>query len=202
MTVNHDAALDELDAHLNEILQRPYERAAIEQRIEENFSQENAVMVLDMAGFSRITREHGVVPYLLTIHQTRLLAIPIVEQTAGTVVEAMADDLHCIFPTVQASIDAGREILRALKTANVVLPSDFKLLRIDRDRLGRALHITHDRVAGDQVNLAAKLGEDVADHGEILLTAEACTELGGDMALEKRRTNLAELEFDCFALTT
>jgi class 3 adenylate cyclase len=190
----------ELERFLQELLERPYERAELERRIEEEFSDECAVLVLDMAGFSRITRQHGVVPYLLMIHQMRLLAIPIVEAGGGFVVEAKADDLLCVFESVGEAVAASRTILSSLSVANVVLPSEFELYASIGIGWGRVLRLGPDRVAGDQVNQAAKLGEDIAGHGEILLTVDAFTALGDSAAAERRRTDLAGLDFDCYAL--
>jgi class 3 adenylate cyclase len=190
----------ELEALLNELLERPYERLELERQIEQRFSDECAVMVLDMAGFSQITRERGIVPFLLMIHQMRLLAIPIVEQAGGVVVEAKADDLLCTFESAKAAVDAGHEILEALETANVVLPSGFRLYASIGIGCGRLLRLAPDRVAGDEVNRAAKLGEDIAGHGEILLTPRARAEVGDQTKLVQRRMSLSEMEFDYYAL--
>jgi class 3 adenylate cyclase len=195
-------AATSFDEYIAALIDRPYERASIEREIAETFAEELAVMVLDMAGFSRVTREHGVVPYLLMIHQMRCLSMPIVRENTGSIVEAKADDLLCVFPGVADAISASREILDALDTANVVLPSRFGLYASVGIGWGMILRIGPDRVAGDQVNLAAKLGEDVADHGEILLTPEAHAALeGSGLDGQRRRTSLSSLELDYYVLS-
>jgi adenylate cyclase len=191
---------DEFESLLNELLERPYERAELERTIEERFSETCAVMVLDMAGFSRIAREYGVVPFLLMIHQMRLLAVPVIEAAGGDVVEAKADDLLSVFPTVAAAVEASRTILAALNAANLVLPSVFELYASFGIGWGRVLRIGADRVAGDQVNLAAKLGEEVADHGEILLTPEAYAAMADGAQLERRRARLSNLRLESYAV--
>jgi len=192
----------ELERLLTELLERPYERAELEREIEKRFSDDCAVLVLDMAGFSRVTRQHGVIPYLLMIHQMRLLAIPIVEAARGVVVEAKADDLLCVFANAHDAVDASRRVLSALATANVILPNEFELYASIGIGWGQVLRLAPDRVAGDQVNLAAKLGEDIAGHGEILLTEEAYVALGDETAASRRRTTLSDFDFDCYVLDT
>jgi adenylate cyclase len=43
---------------------------------------------------------------------------------------------------------------------------------------GRILNIGDEDIFGDEVNLASKLGEDIASKGEILLSSAARAELG------------------------
>jgi len=196
--VSRDARA-ELDALLNELLQHPYQREEIERRIEDLFACECAVMVLDLAGFSRATNERGIVASLLMTHQMRLLTVPIIEQSGGEVIEATADDLLCVFGGVPEAVASGREVIRALDTANVLLASDLELYVSIGIGWGRILRIGNDRVAGAPVNLAGKLGEDVAASREILLTAEARAMLG-DAALEERRTAVSGMELSYYAL--
>jgi adenylate cyclase len=191
----------EFEALLNELIERPYEREEIERRIEERFSQRKAVMVLDMSGFSRTTQIRGIVPYLLMIHQMRLLSTPIVEQQRGTVVKTEADNLFCLFDAVEDALAAGREIMQALDTANLLLPSDLELYASIGIGYGAILKVDEDHIAGNEVNLASKLGEDVAGRREILLTPGADSELDGDENLfEQRRVAVSGLELDYFAL--
>ena len=71
--------------------------------------------MLDMSGFSRTTQVHGVVAFLVMIHQMRLLAGPAIEAHRGTLLKAEADNLYCLFPTVDAAVAAARDILRRLR---------------------------------------------------------------------------------------
>src|SRR5919199_3182434 len=109
----------ELATFLDELLERPYERAAIEQRIVETFVEDRAVMALDMSGFSRTTQAHGIVSVLLMIHQMQRLAEGPVEDNGGRIIKAEADNLFAIFPDIDGAIEASREITRSLKAANL-----------------------------------------------------------------------------------
>ena len=194
-------ATREFEALLNELIERPYEREEIERRIEERFSREKAVLVLDMSGFSRTTEVRGIVAYLLMIHQMRLLAGPIIERLRGSVINAEADNLLCLFDTVQDAVEASREIMDTLDTANVLLPSDLELYASIGIGFGPILQVADDHIAGNEVNLASKLGEDVADRKEILLTAGARAQLDGpEQLLIERRIAISGLELAYYDL--
>src|SRR5688572_16124587 len=115
LPANTRARLDEL---LDQIIEHPEKRAELEAQIERDFTERRAVFVLDMSGFSRTTQAHGVVSFLLMIHQMRLLAAPVVEARGGRLVKAEADNLYCLFETVEAAVAAAREIVRRLETVN------------------------------------------------------------------------------------
>ena len=103
-----------LDALLSRIIQEPEKREEISREIERDFTQRAAVLVLDMSGFSRTTQLHGIVVFLMMIHQMRLLAAPTIQACAGKLVKAEADNLYCLFDTVDDAVKASREIITRL----------------------------------------------------------------------------------------
>ena len=162
-----------LDSMLEEMLDRPEHRDEIEEEIEGVFTQHKAVMILDMSGFSRTTKDRGIVAFLLMIHQMQLLSVPCVEEHGGVVIKKEADNLFCLFDEVPSAVAASLDITRRLKTANVVLPKDMELYVSIGIGYGPILNIENEDVWGNEVNLASKLGEDIAELGQVLLTAEA-----------------------------
>jgi hypothetical protein len=54
------------------------ERAAIEAEIEATFTARRAIVFTDMAGFSRTTRDQGIIHFLGLIQRKRELALPLV----------------------------------------------------------------------------------------------------------------------------
>ena len=167
-----------LDSMLEEMLDRPEHRDEIETEIEGVFTQQRAVMILDMSGFSRTTKDRGIVAFLLMIHQMQLLAVPCIEEHGGLVIKKEADNLFCLFDEVAPAVAASVDVTRRLKTANVVLPKDMELYVSIGIGYGPILNIEDEDVWGSEVNLASKLGEDIAELGEVLLTAEAYAALG------------------------
>jgi adenylate cyclase len=185
---------EELEVLLDELLERPYDRATLERQIDETFVEERAVMVLDMSGFSRTTQVHGIVSVLLMIHQMRLLAQPPIEQHEGVLVKAEADNLFALFGTVDDAVATGREITRSLTAANLVLPRDLELYVAIGIGFGGILNIGDQDLWGNEVNLASKLGEDVAQLGDILLTPAAREQLkDGTVTLEERSVAVSGL---------
>jgi adenylate cyclase len=165
-----------LDRLLGAMIERPEDCAALAAEIERDFAESRAVMVLDMSGFSRTTQRRGIVAFLLMIHQMKLLARPPIEETGGLIVKSEADNLYCLFETVTAAVAASRRIISNLETVNLLLPEERRLYASIGIGWGSILNVDEEDMFGDEVNLASKLGEDIAQRGEILLTEAARAE--------------------------
>jgi adenylate cyclase len=166
-----------LDRLLSQMIEQPERRAEITREIDEIFGQEKAVMILDMSGFSRTTYQHGIVHFLLMIHEMQLVACPCVQDEGGLLLKAEADNLYCLFDTVADAVRASQKITRHLQTANRLLPEENRLYVSIGIGYGRILNIEDHDLFGSEVNLACKLGEDVGQMGDILLTAAARAQL-------------------------
>jgi class 3 adenylate cyclase len=188
--VNTRERLDEL---LSQIIEHPELRVQISEEIERDFTQRRAVLVLDMSGFSRTTQIHGVVSFLLMIHQMRLLAVPTIQGRGGTMVKAEADNLYCLFDGVDEAVEAAREIIRQLNTVNVLLPATRRLYASIGIGFGDILVLGGHDLFGDEVNLTSKLGEDVAQGGMILLTEAARAELPAEVKTVEERASISGL---------
>jgi len=164
---------ENLERFLSQMIEQPERRETIALEIAAVFGQDKAILVLDMSGFSRTTHRHGIVYFLLMIHQMRLLASPCITKHAGIIVKAEADNLFCLFDTVGDAVRAAREITQRLDTVNLVLPEDRRLYASIGIGYGHVLNIEDKDLFGNEVNLASKLGEDVAAQGAILLTPQA-----------------------------
>jgi adenylate cyclase len=174
--VNSRQALGKL---LNDMISFPERRAEISRNIEDTFGQCKAVLTLDMSGFSRTTQQHGIISFLLMIHQMQMICRPCIEECGGTVIKTDADNLFCLFDAVADAVKASREIITRLNAVNVVLPADRQLYVAFGVGYGNILNIGDEDIFGDEMNLACKLGEDIAEKGEILLTPSARAELNG-----------------------
>jgi len=179
-----------LEHLLGTLIDQPDRRADIERDIDGIFGQDKAVMALDMSGFSRTTHQYGIVPFLLMIHQMKLLAAPSIEAGRGLVLKAEADNLFALFDTVEDAVRASREIIARLDAANTVLPDDRQLYVSVGIGYGHILNIEDKDVFGDEVNLSSKLGEDIADRGDVLLTAQARDQLR-DSTIELREESVS-----------
>ena len=163
-------ALQRLLALRNE---HPERLAEIDRRIHEAFAETHAVMVLDMCGFSRLTMRHGITHFLAMIHRLHGIVGPIVAAREGRVVKTEADNVFAIFPDVAPAVAAAGDIQERLRAANAVLPEDWDLHASLGIGYGELLMVDGEDLYGNEMNLASKLGEDVAGSGEIFLTAAA-----------------------------
>lgn len=146
----------------------PERRPAIEQVIHETFVCRKAVLALDMSGFSLSVRRDGILPYLCLIRQMQKLTLPIVTSHHGELVKYEADNLLAIFDDPKQAIMAAMAMIQA--SINPSVDSIQALgfgIGID---YGEILVLDHVDCFGDAVNLAYKLGEDVARPGEVLIT--------------------------------
>jgi adenylate cyclase len=185
----------DLAALLGELIDRPSDRQEIERRLELRFSHTKAVMIVDLCGFSRTTKAHGVVSFMLMIHQMRALARPVIAAHDGVVVEAKADNLLCLFDSVAEALAASREVVQQLNTTNLLLPAEFELYASIGIGYGPLLVLRDDLVAGHELNLASKLGEDIADRGQIYLTEAALANLDDlELAAKERTIEISGIE--------
>lgn len=149
------------------------EESEVIEWIDARFGQTAAIVVIDMCGFSRTTREHGIVEFLRRMHEVQKIIIPIIRGEAGTVLNTLADSLACLFPTVDAAIVASMSMVHALDEHNDAHPDRAPQYLSIGIGYGRILVIDKRDAFGDQMNRAGKLGEDLAGRREILLTPAA-----------------------------
>lgn len=191
MTTDPPPIRETLKALLGALIEQPDRFAEIETTIDRVFGGERAVLALDMTGFSRTTRAHGITAFLAMIHQMTLLACPAITAQGGTLIKNEGDNLFCVFETAHAAVSAAREIVERLETVNLLLPEARRLYASIGIGFGRVLIIEDEDLFGDEVNLASKLGEDIADKGAILLTPNAKAALGDAVATSARDISIS-----------
>lgn len=149
------------------------ERQAAEDRLWDAFGVEGAVYVQDMSGFSRLTLKYGIVHYLGMIVNMRETVRPIIERFDGSLVKFEADNCYGRYPDTVNAVEAAIEINRALEALNQEVAPDEQIRVSGGIDYGRFLMAGEDDFFGSPVNLASKLGEDIAGPGDILVTRDA-----------------------------
>jgi class 3 adenylate cyclase len=97
----------------------------------------------------------------------------VVEGAGGSVVKFEADNLYAVFAEPRAAVEAAIRINVAFRAQNV-LTEDAKDIHVAIGiAWGEILLVPGQDFYGDAVNLAAKLGEDLAEPGEILVDVKA-----------------------------
>jgi class 3 adenylate cyclase len=107
--------------------------------------------------------------------------------------KAEADNLYCLFGDVNSAVKAAREIIRQLTTVNVLLPATRRLYASIGIGFGDILVLEDEDLFGDEVNLASKLGEDVAQGGMVLLTEAARAQLEPAVTSYEERASISGL---------
>jgi len=154
----------------------PKNAAAIDRRIEECGMRELSVLMCDSSGFSRKTHDYGVLQFLATMTQCYDRLIPLLERRHGICLSHNADNILAIFEHPAQAVRAALDMHLWLRRHNRGKP--------DAEQFNICIGIHHgpvvrlaDNVFGATVNVAAKVGEDLAGRDQILVTGEVAERL-------------------------
>lgn len=197
-------AIEELNALLSQRNRNldPEGRAEVDTRIQQRFLARRAVLITDMAGFSRITQEEGILHFLGLIQRMQSLVRPVIAEFGGHLVKAEADNVYATFQTPSDAVRAAVGMHDACfadakgRHANDTVGVSIGL------GWGEILDVDGDDFFGHEVNLASKLGEDIASGGETLATqavVEAASDIGG-FWWEQKTARISNIAFAYYAL--
>jgi class 3 adenylate cyclase len=116
---------------------------------------------------------YGITHFLAMIRRLQTIVRPVIAAGGGHVVKTEADNVFATFDDVPQALATARAIQRSLDTANTFLPEDWDLHAAIGIGYGPLILVGDDDVFGSEMNIASKLGEDVAGRGEILLSSAA-----------------------------
>lgn len=180
----------ELLLHFSQIEARE-ERHKIEGALWETFGAEYAVFVLDMSGFSLLTRKYGVVHYLSMVRRMQLTTEPIIKSYDGIMIKYEADNCFAVFPDPLSAVNAAIAMQHAFSAANLLTSEDLDIHISCGIDYGKILLIGQQDCFGDPVNRASKIGEDLAAAGEILITKEAMDKIPAEAGIKYREMNVS-----------
>ena len=167
------------------------ERQKIETSLWEEFGAEYAVFVLDMSGFSLLTRKYGIVHYLSMVRRMQMTTEPIVKSYGGFMIKYEADNCFAVFPDPLAAVNAAIAMQHAFSSENLLTSEDLDIHISCGIDYGKILIVGHEDCFGDPVNRASKMGEDLAVAGEILVTKEAMDMIPAAAGLKAREMNVS-----------
>jgi len=153
------------------LLQRRTARTAerIDRLLRERSERDVVVFVSDSSGFTRKTHEYGVAQFLAVMTQCYRRLFPLFRKHRGTLLVHNADNMLAVFERPEHALRASVEMQQWLRR--------FNAGKKDRDQFHLCIGIESgpafvlkDNVYGACVNVASKLGEDLAGKGEILVT--------------------------------
>lgn len=154
----------------------PLRRRALDEVNHGTLFRTQAVVFTDTAHFTVLTAKEGILHFLMVFNRIVEGAEKVVAKSRGTVVKAEGDSLLLRYPDVLAACHGVMAIDAFLRRLGKGKPSNEKLAFSYGIGYGDILDLEGD-LFGLEVNLASKLGEDLARPGEALLTPAAAAAL-------------------------
>ncbi|MCS6885923.1 MAG: adenylate/guanylate cyclase domain-containing protein [Acidobacteriota bacterium] len=146
---------------------------AIDHKIWTLFGETWAVLCSDMSGFTIRTERFGIIHFLTLIYEMRRIAKPLILEHSGLLLKAEADNLLVLFRDLNQALLYARDIHKTIAKYNETKNVDYQLAVSIGIGYGRILKIGDTDCYGNEVNRAFKLGEDIAQPHETLLTPSA-----------------------------
>ncbi|MDP3543346.1 MAG: adenylate/guanylate cyclase domain-containing protein [Elusimicrobiota bacterium] len=148
----------------------------LDRDIENECVVDTTVMMCDSSGFTRRTHDYGILHFLSVMTDVYDRVEKILMKHRGILISRGADNLLAIFDDPAKGVDAAIAMQRLLAA--------FNKGKTDRDQFqlcmgfhrGKILRVS-DGIFGDKVNIASKIGEDLANADEILVTGEVAKRL-------------------------
>ncbi|NOT03314.1 MAG: adenylate/guanylate cyclase domain-containing protein [Anaerolineales bacterium] len=166
-------------------------RQKIEEQLWKNYGTERVVFVLDMSGFSLLTRKYGIIHYLSMVRRMQLTSEPIIKTYGGSLLKFEADNCFAVFPDTLSAVHAAIALQLAFDASNLLTSDDFDVHISCGIDYGKILIVGNEDCFGDAVNRACKLGEDVAAAGEILVTQDAIKTVTSELDFKLREVNIS-----------
>ncbi len=146
------------------------ERNQIKEKIWNVFGIEKAVFVLDMSRYSSTIYTRGVFHSLKMVRTLRSTAVPIIQQFKSEILEQKADNLLVIFDRPLDAVNAATALNRTFDKVNFTTPELENIyIKVGID-FGKFLRVDGVGFFGLPINLASKLGEDLAERSELLIS--------------------------------
>jgi adenylate cyclase len=166
-------------------------RKKLADTIWEDYGLENTVLVLDMSGFSLLTRKYGIVHYLSMVRRMQLTVEPIIKSYDGRIIKFEADNCFAVLPNPLAATRAAVSLQLAFEATNLLTTEELDIhISVGID-YGKILIINNEDCFGDAVNRACKMGEDLGAAGDILITEEAMAQIPANAEIHGKPIELS-----------
>lgn len=183
-------------------LASPAERGALEADLWARFGTEKTVLILDMAGFTVKVQKHGLLFFLRKIRYMQSVVAPLLAEWRGELVKFEADNAYAAFANPRDAVRCALCIHQKFQYLADGLPDvDDVVVSIGLAH-GPILLIPGHDFFGDAVNIASRLGEDIAGHGETYVSAEVLSAMGEDPQIVVERMNILGLPAGKVSLQT
>lgn len=128
------------------------------------------------------------------------LCDPVVRKARGRLIKHEADNLFACFKKVEDAVETAVKIQHALHESNLLTSEAFDIHTSIGIGYGPTF-LVGDDMWGSELNVASKLGEDIAEQGEILLTASARNAFKSKkFKLKPRTVNVSGMPYTAYLL--
>ncbi|MEN8209963.1 MAG: adenylate/guanylate cyclase domain-containing protein, partial [Candidatus Fermentibacteria bacterium] len=178
------------------------ERSRFEADMWRKYGSRCAMLVLDSSGFTRGTQESGILSYLESIVRLRDMMDPILSGFDCISWRSATDNIFAEFTTADGAFEAALEIQRSVSKADIQVQNSGKFGVCIGIGFGDVLRSRSEGVFGNEMNLASKLGEDLAGNGEILLTESAYQEISDEYRKDiiSKKANISGIELSYYTI--
>jgi class 3 adenylate cyclase len=150
----------------------------IDKKIWDLFGNQYAIVFTDMVGFTKISSEKGIIESVSKIYTMFKILFPCIEKHNGILLSTIADSMLIVFKKLNNAIKCSIAMQKTSSENSIELCIGIGY--------GKILKIGDSEVFGSEVNIASKLGEDIAKKDEILVSENVYKKLKNKYDLEKR----------------
>jgi adenylate cyclase len=161
---------DELAELLAQRRRAGADRAATDAAIFARFGRTQAVMFTDLVGFSRLVEAFGILHFLQLIQESEALFLPLITAHRGLCLKREGDSLLAVFDQPRDALACAAAMVAATDAANPGRAPEERIAVCIGLGYGTVLRVGDHEVWGAEVNAASKLGEEMAQAGDILVT--------------------------------
>ena len=158
---------------------KPKDRPTMDCKTFPKLFRKRAVVFTDTADFTIRTARDGILHFLMVFEEVAREAARVVRRTGGDLVKVEADSFLIRYDDVKAACRGVAELEDAMQRFNQKRPENERIYFSYGIGYGDVLDLDED-MFGLEVNLASKLGEDLAEPGEALLTPAAAAGLDAE----------------------
>ncbi len=182
---------DKLFNFIGESIEDDIDFTDLDAELTKRFGETCAALVMDSTGFTRSTKALGPAFFLAIIYRLREVCFEIAGRYGAIDSRAHADNFYAEFKNVDDAVEAAFAVHRHFEDNPVPLVSGNDRFGVCVGiGFGRVLRSDHEGVYGNEMNYASKLGEDVAERGETLLTKAAFEALSNPETFETTITRI------------
>ncbi len=172
--------------------------AALDARIEKECGAELTVVSCDSSGFSKKTHEHGIIEFMDNMTKCHDALEKIVARHGGVTLSDKADNLMLLFPDPFKAAACSIEMHRWLKRRNKGVPERKKYNICVGMHHGQLLRFANDAY-GPAVNVAFKLGEDIAAKDELIVSGQVNAMIKGKFRTDySKHVTIGGATFDVY----